>query len=131
MIVDASALLAVVLGEEDAERYARAMIRARSPLISPVNYWEAAVRVDRSDHPVTLHRFDALIELTGLSIAPMSAQQAILARRAYVTYGKGVHRAGLNMGDCFAYALARETGRPLLFKGEDFAHTDIEAARAC
>ena len=128
MIVDASALLAVVLAEDDAERFARAMIAARDPLISVVNYWEAAVRVDRSDQAVTLHRFDTLMELTGLRIAPVTTQQATLARRAYAAFGRGRHPAGLNMGDCFAYALARETGRALLFKGDDFTRTDMEAA---
>lgn len=128
MIVDASALLAVVLAEEDADRYARAMISARDPLISVVNYWEAAARVDRSDNAATLHLFDGLMELTGLSIAPVTVQQATLARRAYALFGKGRHPAGLNMGDCFAYALARESGRPLLFKGNDFSRTDITAA---
>jgi len=128
VIVDASALLAVVLAEDDAERFARAMIAARDPLISVVNYWEAAVRVDRSDQAVTLHRFDTLMELTGLRIAPVTTQQATLARRAYAAFGRGRHPAGLNMGDCFAYALARETGRALLFKGDDFTRTDMEAA---
>lgn len=127
MIVDASALLAVILDEVDADRFTAAMVSAPAPLMSAVNFWEVAVRVDRADRSATLHKFDAIMDLTGVTIAAVSAHQATLARRAHAAFGKGRHPAALNLGDCFAYALARETGRPLLFKGDDFIHTDIDA----
>lgn len=117
MIVDPSAMLAVVLAEEDAERYARAMHSARDPLISVANYREIAVRVDRAEQAATLHRFDTLMELTGLTIAPVSIKQATLARRAYTAIGKGRHPAGLNMGAASPMRLRERRSVPCRSRG--------------
>lgn len=129
MIVDASALLAILFAEDDAERYARAIETAGRCRISAVNFVEAAIRIDRGDDPIASDAFEDFLREAGLVIEPVSGEQAHLARRAYRAYGKGSgHPAGLNLGDCFAYALAKATGEPLLFKGEDFARTDLRAA---
>lgn len=127
MIVDASALLAVLLDESDAPAFSEALCRADRLMMSAVNYLEVAIRVDRQDNIILLQKFDRIMEFLELLIEPVSLSQAALARGAYREYGRGRHPAGLNLGDCFAYALAKETALPLLFKGNDFRHTDIEA----
>jgi ribonuclease VapC len=127
VIVDSSALLAVVLKEPDEERFARALLAAPSLRISAANWVEAAIVAD-GKHPAVAARFDDLARFLGLDIVPVSASQAYGARRAWQAFGRGNHAARLNYGDCFAYALAREAGEPLLFKGGDFPQTDIEPA---
>ena len=94
--------------------------------MSAVSYVEAAVVVDSSRNPVLSRRFDDLLRDAEISVEPVTLNQARIAREAYRDFGKGRHRAGLNFGDCFAYALAKEKGEALLFKGDDFRHTDIE-----
>ena len=95
--------------------------------ISAANYLEAAVVIDGSRDPVASRRFDDLVSAADLVIESVTEAQARIAREAYRDYGKGSgHPAQLNLGDCFAYALARATGEPLLFIGRDFGHTDIE-----
>ncbi|MGI5285786.1 type II toxin-antitoxin system VapC family toxin [Nonomuraea polychroma] len=97
--------------------------------ISAVNYVEAAIVADNRGEAMR-KAFDTLINEMGLIIEPVTPNQARIARRAYQTYGKGNHsKAKLNMGDCFAYALAKDLDQPLLFKGEDFPHTDITPAQ--
>ena len=96
--------------------------------MSAVNYLEVAVRIDRRDSILLAQKFDAFMALSAIAVLPISLSQTRLARLAYAEFGKGRHPARLNLGDCFAYALAKETGLPLLFKGEDFAQTDIRAA---
>ena len=87
------------------------------------------MRVDMGGNPIASDAFDDLIKEAGIMIEPVTAEQAHLARRAYRSYGRGSGSpARLNLGDCFAYALAKATGEPLLFKGDDFPHTDIEPA---
>ena len=127
MIVDSSALLAVVLKEPDEERFARALLGAPSLRISAANWVEAAIVAD-GRHPSVAARFDDLARFLALDIVPVSVDQAQGARRAWQAFGRGNHAARLNYGDCFAYALAKEQGEPLLFKGGDFARTDIEPA---
>jgi ribonuclease VapC len=128
MIVDASALLSIVLGEADRERFYRLLGRSGNAAISAVNYVEAGIRADR-DREVGRGEFlDEVIERFGVQVASVTPEQAALAREAYQRFGKGKHPAGLNLGDCFAYALAKTRGEPLLFKGDDFTGTDIEAA---
>ncbi len=127
MIVDASALLAILLAESDARKFATAIEGTDAPQISAVNFLETAIRIDRQDSVVLIQKFDEFMELSGLAVQPVSLSQTRIARLAYAEYGKGRHRAGLNFGDCFAYALAKERGYPLLFKGEDFIHTDIRS----
>lgn len=128
MIVDASALLAILLNEREARRFSEALAGVAIPLMSVANFLEVAIRVDRAPEPLLIRKFEALMELTQIRLEPVSLHQARIARRAYVEFGRGRHRAGLNFGDCFAYALAKETGLPLLFKGDDFAHTDLKSA---
>lgn len=128
MIVDASALLTVLLNEPEAPAFSAALSGADRLRMSAVNYLEVAIRVDRQDSLVLAQKFEGFVDFIGLKVEPVSLSQSRLARRAYAEFGKGRHRAGLNLGDCFAYALAKETGLALLFKGDDFRHTDLEAA---
>lgn len=129
MIVDASAILSILFEEPDRKRYSDALIDyAGDAVISPVNYLELALRVDRGDTPEFSAAIDPLLVKLGVHLVAVEPEQAHLAREAYRRYGKGNHPARLNLGDCFAYALAKTRREPLLFKGDDFRHTDIEAA---
>lgn len=111
--------------------YATAIERASIRKISAANFVETAAIVDRSGDPVASRRFDDLLAEAEIMIVPVSQNQARIARAAYRDFGKGSgHPAKLNFGDCFAYALARESGEPLLFKGKDFIHTDVTPALA-
>ncbi len=128
MILDSSAIVAVLRAEEDAPAYAEAIASATKCRVSAVSYVEAAVVIDSSRDPVASRRFDDFFRASSVVIEAVSSSQAEIARQAYRDFGKGRHQAGLNFGDCFAYALAKEAGEPLLFKGDDFRHTDIEVA---
>ena len=128
MIVDTSAVLAILFGESDAELYARALAQAESCRISAANFAEAAIVVDAQTKDKGSRQFDSLFRRAGITIEPVTEEQAYVARQAYADFGKGRHPAGLNFGDCFAYALAKVTGEPLLFKGKDFKKTDIASA---
>jgi len=129
MIVDSSALIAILRNEPEAASYARAIEMSRLRRVSAVNYVEAAIVIDLSRDPVASRRFDELFRVAELAIEPVDEVQAKLAREAYRDFGRGSgHKAGLNFGDCFAYALAQSTGEPLLFKGDDFAATDVASA---
>jgi ribonuclease VapC len=129
VIIDTSALIAILRAEDDASDMAHAIERARARKISAANYLETAVVIDGSRDPIASRRFDELVATADLRIEPVTHDQARIARDAYRDFGKGSgHKAGLNFGDCFAYALARSTGEPLLFKGNDFGHTDITPA---
>jgi ribonuclease VapC len=129
MIVDASSVIAILRDEPEAGSCATAIAGARSRRISAVNYVEAAIVIDGSRDPIASRRFDDLFRAAQLNIEPVTEEQARIAREAYRDFGKGSgHRAGLNFGDCFAYALAKVTGEPILFKGDDFAHTDLTPA---
>jgi len=127
VIVDSSALLAILFAEPDRKRYAAVLDAAVGPRLSAVNFVEAAVRVDMGGNPIASDAFDDLIKEAGIMVEPVTEEQAHLARRAYRVYGRG-SPARLNLGDCFAYALAKATSEPLLFKCDDFRHTDIEPA---
>lgn len=129
MIIDTSALIAILFAEPDAAAYAAAIEAAEEQRISAVNYVEAGVVIDGRRDPVASRRFDDAIRAAGINIEPVDEHQAQLARTAYRDFGRGSgHPARLNFGDCFAYALARHLGEPLLFKGDDFPQTDIAAA---
>ena len=131
MIIDTSALIAILRDEPEARSCAMAIESAAHRRISAANFLEAAVVIDGSRDPVASRRFDDLIAESGLVIEPVTETQARIAREAYRDFGKGSgHPAQLNFGDCFAYALARAIGEPLLFKGEDFRHTDITPVQA-
>lgn len=128
MVVDTSALLAIFLLEPEAERFAEAIRSDPVSLLSAVNFVEASVVLDARIGGDSHEELDAFLSGAGIEIEPVSTMQARIAREAYRAYGKGNHAAGLNFGDCFSYALARATEQPLLFKGEDFARTDITPA---
>jgi ribonuclease VapC len=131
VIIDASALIAILRNEAEAEACAKAIENATQRRISAANYLEAAVVIDAARDPVASRRFDDLVEEAGLVVEPVTEVQVRIAREAYRDFGKGSgHPAQLNFGDCFAYALARATGEPLLFKGTDFTRTGIAAVLA-
>jgi len=129
MVVDASALLAILLGEPDAYRYARPIEAATTPRIASPTLVEAcAVALGRGGSAL-LHELRLIVREAGFDIVPFSAEHAEIAAEAYQRYGRGIgDPACLNMGDCFSYALARALDEPLLYKGEDFARTDIRSA---
>jgi len=126
MIIDTSALIAILRDEPDAKACALAIERTVNRRLSAVNFVETALVIDGSRDPVASRRFDDLIQEAQIIIEPVTEVQARIAREAYRDFGKGSgHPAKLNFGDCFAYALARATSQPLLFKGDDFIHTDV------
>jgi ribonuclease VapC len=126
MIIDTSALLAILFDEPDGPALLRRIVESPIRLLSAANVVAAWIVADRHAHPAKGPALDALLETLAIDIVPVTVQQARLARTAYHTYGKGRHPAGLNFGDCFAYALAKATGLPLLFKGDDFGQTDVQ-----
>ena len=125
MIIDSSALLAILFQENDAAHFAGAIAAAEFCRMSAANYLEAAIIIDTVGDDEASRQFDYFVRESGIEIAPVTAEQAQVARQAYRDFGKGRHPADLNFGDCFAYALAQSTGEPLLFKGNDFGQTDI------
>lgn len=129
MIVDTSALIAIARGEPEAGVFAAILSEADDTRISAGSMLEAGLVIDGFGDPVLNREFETVLQSAQLTIEPFSASQAELARQAYRDFGKGSgHPAGLNFGDCFAYALAFESGEPLLFKGQDFVHTGIAVA---
>jgi ribonuclease VapC len=129
MIVDTSALIAILRDEPEALSFAQAIENSAVRRVSAANFVEAAVIIDASRDPIASRRFDDLIKEAQIIIEPVTEPQARIAREAYRDFGKGSsHPAKLNFGDCFAYALAKFTGESLLFKGDDLAHTDIKPA---
>jgi ribonuclease VapC len=129
VIIDTSAIIAVLRDERDAVSFARAIADATTRRISAVNFVESAVVIDASRDPIATRRFDDFMKEASISIEPVTAEQAQIARAAYRDFGKGSgHPARLNFGDCFAYALAKDHSAPLLFKGKDFSQTDIAVA---
>ena len=130
MIVDSSAILAILFHEPDAKRFEDAM-SVNSPCRMPaVGFLEVAMVLEGRGGAVAGDQLDILLERASVELVPVTAELAIAARRAWRRFGKGNHPAALNFGDCFAYALAEATGEPLLFKGNDFALTDVAAALA-
>jgi ribonuclease VapC len=129
MIVDTSALLAILRDEPEALACASAIAGTATRRISAASLLEAAIIVDASRDPIASRRFDELLDVADISVEPVTEDQARIGRAAYRDFGKGSgHPAQLNFGDCFAYALAKVTGEPLLFKGDGFSHTDITPA---
>jgi ribonuclease VapC len=126
MILDTSAIVAILQDEPEAPAFARAVEDNRPVSISAATWLEAAVVVDGNRSPALSRRFDQFLCAAAVEIEPVTARQAELAREAYRVFGRGSgHPAHLNFGDCFAYALAMERDEALLFKGKDFANTDV------
>ena len=126
MIVDTSALIAILRDEADAKTFAMAIAGADRRRLSAANYVETAIVIDGSRNPIASRHFDDLLQEAEIVIEPVTEEQARIAREAYRDFGRGSgHPAGLNFGDCFAYALAKALREPLLFKGDDFGHTGI------
>jgi ribonuclease VapC len=131
MILDTSALIAILRYEAEAPEFARIIESASQPRISAVSYVEAGAVIDGSKDPIASRRFDELIEAAQIAIEPVTEAQSRIARQAYRDFGKtSGHPAKLNFGDCFSYALAKSKGEPLLFKGRDFSRTDVKSARS-
>lgn len=128
MILDSSPLIAILAKEPDSELYIQAISRAPLCRISAGNFIELSIVIEGQFGVEVARQCDALFRRIGIVIEPVTVEQAHLARQAFHDFGKGRHPAGLNFGDCFAYALAKLTGEPLLFKGDDFKKTDIIAA---
>jgi ribonuclease VapC len=128
MIVDASALLAVVLDEPDGRRFAELILAAQHARMPAATWFEAALAVDTKGDHLASRRFDDAVRGLGIELIPFTPEHAALAREARRIYGRGRHPARLNFGDCTAYGVAKGEGEALLFKGDDFAQTDIEPA---
>jgi ribonuclease VapC len=127
IVVDTSAVIAMLLAEAEAAQYANMLTDASDVRMSAVTDYETRV-VLRPRGSAMIFRYDALLAEIGISIVPFDREQSRLAFDGYRRWGKGVHPAALNLGDCAAYALARSLDAPLLFKGKDFARTDVRRA---
>jgi len=129
MIIDTSALAAIVFREADRDSYRQAIIQAPRRVISAATYVELSIVVDSRHDPVVSRSLDDLLTSLGIEVADLTADQARIARSAHRDFGRGSgHPARLNLGDCFSYALAKQTDEPLLWKGDDFGHTDVRRA---
>ena len=130
MVLDTSAILALLFGEPEQEAFAAAIAEAGTRLVSAVSAFEAAILVSSRKGPAGARELDLLFHAGRLEVAPFTGEQLLLAREAYERYGKGRHAAGLDLGDCCSYALSRHSGEPLLYRGEAFARTDVVSALA-
>ena len=128
MIVDTSAILAIALDEPERVRFRTLIAEAQRCALSAGSWIELSAVVTRRHPDSVLAAIGRLIAEARITIAPVTIEQAQIGHEAYRVYGKGRHPARLNFGDCFAYALAKATGEPLLYKGDDFVHTDVRAA---
>ncbi len=128
MILDTSAIIAILFGEDDAYIYAKALQDSEISRISTATFIESSMVVEKYANLRGGHLFDDLLRRAKIIIEPFTVEQAHIARQAFLDFGKGRHAAGLNFGDCFVYALAKSTGEPLLYKGGDFSQTDIVPA---
>lgn len=128
MVLDTSALLALLLNEPEAATFARALEADPVRLLSAANLVETSIVIEARVGEAGGRELDLLVHKAAIEVVAVDAAQAELARDAYRQFGKGRHAAGLNYGDCFAYALALSSGEPLLFKGDDFGKTDVSVA---
>lgn len=129
MIVDSSALVAIIEEEPEALDFSAALAEADRRRVSAATYVETAMVLDGRGSPSVSRRLDVLLETADIAIAPFTERQARLARAAFRDYGRrSGHPARLNLGDCFSYALAVDSGEPLLYQGDDFTHTDVRRA---
>lgn len=125
MVIDTSAILAILLDEPERRQFNEAIEAAESRVMSAAIFVEASIVIETRFGAEGLRDLDLFLERAGIEIVAVDSEQAHAARRAYSRFGKGRHRAGLNYGDCFSYALAMVLGEPLLYKGEDFRLTEI------
>lgn len=130
IVTDTSALIAILKREPGFERFEDALSNADTCYMSAVSLFEATLVTVGREAPNTLAILDEFIERSGIQIVPFDADLAAIARDAFIRFGKGRHPAGLNMGDCASYALAKSLDLPLLFKGDDFSRTDVTPALA-
>ncbi len=130
MILDTSALVAILYGEPEAAIYTQLIYNADICRISVANYVELSMVVENQMGAAGMRQVQTFFKRAGIVIEPVTLEQGELAQQAFVDFGKGRHKASLNFGDCFAYALAKSTGEPLLYKGNDFIQTDIVGASA-
>ncbi len=128
MVIDTSAIIAILSDEPERRTFNDTIGRAETCVMSTATFIEASIVMESSRGYEGLRDFDLLVASAGIELVAVDSDQAHLARNAFRQYGKGRHPAALNFGDCFSYALAKATGLPLLFKGGDFARTDIPAA---
>ena len=128
MVIDTSALIAILFGEPEALPFTRSIADASRKLMGTFNALETGIVVEARKGEAGGRELDLLVHRAQIEIVAMNADQAELARAAWRKYGKSNHPAGLNIGDCCAYALAKYSGEPLLFKGNDFSQTGIQAA---
>jgi ribonuclease VapC len=126
MVIDTSALLAIFLAEPERQQFLEQITQAERRLISAVNAFETGIVLEARRGEAAGREFDLFLGRASLEVVPADAEQVEIARAAWRRYGKGRHPAGLNFGDCFAYALAKALAEPLLAKGQDFSQTDIE-----
>ena len=128
IVIDSSALVAILNDEPERTQFIDAIVDHGAPSISASTYLETAMVLELRFGTRVARELDTLIGDIGISVVPFDHAQAAIARDAFRRYGKGLHKAGLNFGDCFSYALAKALDAPLLFKGNDFARTDIKPA---
>jgi len=128
MIVDTSALLAILLDEPEAAEFTRLILKTDNCLLSAVSFVEASIVAESYGGDGGVRQLDAFLRTASIRVEAVNEECALVARQAYSEFGKGRHRAGLSLGDCFSYALAKVSGQPLLFKGDDFRKTDVRAA---
>ncbi|MGH9830118.1 MAG: type II toxin-antitoxin system VapC family toxin, partial [Blastocatellia bacterium] len=126
MVIDTSALLAIFLAEPERKQFLALITQAETRCISAANVLETGIVLEARRGESAGREFDLFLHHAQLEVVPTDSEQVEIARVAWRKYGKGRHAAGLNFGDCFAYALAKAMSEPILFKGEDFSHTDIE-----
>ncbi len=129
MILDTSALIAMLTNEEDGDALSRVLDEQKVVRMSAASYLETSIVIDAHRDAALSASLDDMMLDAEIVIEPVTVEQARIARQAYRDYGKGSgHKAGLNFGDCFSYALARDKREPILFKGDDFGHTDLRSA---
>lgn len=130
MVLDTSALLAILQGEPERRAFIEAIQDAESCLLSTANLVETSIVIEARFGAEGTRDLDLFVKRAGIELVPVDADQAEIARRGFSRFGKGRHRAAMNFGDCFAYALATSLGASLLFKGDDFRHTDVRPHQA-
>jgi ribonuclease VapC len=128
MVIDTSALIAILLNESEADQFANAIALDERRLLSAASALETGIVIEARKGPAGGRELDLLLHRARIEIVPLTAAQVDIARGAWRRFGRGNHQAGLNFGDCCAYALSKSSGEPLLFKGQDFALTDIGGA---